>query len=841
MSHVGDAGHSQDDGGYSELLELEDDRDEYLPLEQLKPAHLQQLQQLQQLQPQHNVYYELTTTATNVEATSSVANESSCSAHTSMYLGGPRTGGGCGSGLDDDLDGLGPGPGPSLGALGQCGPHQAGMDHVMDHAMELPPQVDSTRNLSKKRKGSYHDGSDFDDDTEDGKSCRTDDKKQNHSEIEKRRRDKMNTYITELSAMVPMCHAMSRKLDKLTVLRMAVQHLKTIRGAVHSYTEGHYKPAFLSDQELKHLILQTAEGFLFVVGCDRGRILFVSESVSQVLNFSQGDLLGQSWFDILHPKDVAKVKEQLSASDLSPRERLIDAKTMLPVRTDMPAVGSRLCPGARRSFFCRMKRKLPTHVKEEADTTSCSRRKKPHSAERKYSVIQCTGYLKSWAPEKMGLEESELVEGEGGAGAGGACLSCLVAVGRLQPILSPPPRPRPGRRPPNTRPLQFTSRHAMDGKFLFVDQRATLALGFLPQELLGTSMYEYYHPEDVPHLAESHKAALNATDVVTTKVYWFRSKEGSYISIQSEWKAFKNPWTKDVEYLIAKNSVIMTDGRHMDMTASRHKLSGTSRFQAGYDLFSQPGVRDVNLQRDIQRIISSHVEASKIGRKIADDALDSQRLRGNGDSSSNSTPSPAHQECSPAESKQSPSMASDTGRPPGSGPGPGSGQDPLASPQHEAKDIKTLQSPLPLPASPASQVSPSLPAGSNGSTSGQDATTETAMRHDVRHDVRQHGVNIAHSASTVDPSAYSSIRNNVTLSSLATPDPGCVCVLGLSGLANEDDMLEMMGPVMPESPGQGASNDGNDEAAMAVIMSLLEADAGLGGPVDFSGLPWPLP
>ncbi|KTG36709.1 hypothetical protein cypCar_00025815 [Cyprinus carpio] len=534
---------------------------------------------------------------------------------------------------------------------------------------------------NRKRKGStteYHDSMDTDKDKtmgRDDQQGRIKNAREAHSQIEKRRRDKMNSFIDELASLVPTCNAMSRKLDKLTVLRMAVQHMKTLRGAANPYTEANYKPAFLSDDELKHLILRAADGFLFVVGCDRGKILFVSESVYKILNYTQNDLIGQSLFDYLHPKDIAKVKEQLSSSDTAPRERLIDAKT-------------------DRKSFC---------------------------------TIHSTGYLKSWPPTKMGLDEDNEPDNEG------CNLSCLVAIGRLHPHIIPLPMNGDIR----VKPTEYVSRHAIDGKFVFVDQRATAILAYLPQELLGTSFYEYFHQDDIGHLAECHRQVLQMREKINTNCYKFKIKDGSFITLRSRWFSFMNPWTKEVEYIVSTNTVV--SGSMLEGADPSYSQSASSPQSMDSVLTSGDGGGKRPLQTVPGIPGGTRAGAGKIGRMIAEEVMEIQRIRGSSPSSCGSSPlnitaTPPPDTCSPGGKK--------------------------------------IQN----------GGTPDLP--SAGILPGPDSIGYP----------------------------YS---NNSLMSD------------------NSHLSIDIM-----EEP--GSSSPSNDEAAMAVIMSLLEADAGLGGPVDFSDLPWPL-
>ncbi|XP_055598665.1 aryl hydrocarbon receptor nuclear translocator homolog isoform X4 [Uranotaenia lowii] len=368
--------------------------------------------------------------------------------------------------------------------------------------------------------------------------------RENHCEIERRRRNKMTAYITELSDMVPTCSALARKPDKLTILRMAVAHMKALRGTGNTNADGSYKPSFLTDQELKHLILEAADGFLFVAGCDTGRIIYVSDSVTPVLNYTQNEWYSGSLFDHIHPEDIEKVREQLSTQEPANSGRILDLKTGT-VKKEGHQSSMRLCMGSRRGFICRMRIGPMTPESMALGHLNRLRRKNslgPSPDGHNYAVMHCTGYIKNWPPTGVTIDR-----GQDDDLHNTHC--CLVAIARLQITSSTTANDLNA-----NNPNEFISRHAMCGKFTFVDQRAVGVLGYQPVDLLNKSCYDFFHPDDIAHMKENFEQVLKQKGQMFSVMYRFRAKNKEWVWMRTQAYAFLNPYTDDIEYVVCTNS-----------------------------------------------------------------------------------------------------------------------------------------------------------------------------------------------------------------------------------------------------------------------------------------------
>uniref|UniRef100_A0A4W4FZE6 Aryl hydrocarbon receptor nuclear translocator 2 n=1 Tax=Electrophorus electricus TaxID=8005 RepID=A0A4W4FZE6_ELEEL len=372
--------------------------------------------------------------------------------------------------------------------------------------------------------------------------------RENHSEIERRRRNKMTQYITELSDMVPTCSALARKPDKLTILRMAVSHMKSMRGTGNTSTDGAYKPSFLTEQELKHLILEAADGFLFVVAAETGRVIYVSDSVTPVLNHPQSEWFGSTLYEQVHPDDVDKLREQLSTSENSMTGRILDLKTGT-VKKEGQQSSMRMCMGSRRSFICRMR--CGTAPLDHISLNRLSNMRKRYrnglgpskEGEAQYSVVHCTGYIKAWPPAGMTIPEEDTEAGQ-------TSKYCLVAIGRLQVTSSPVSMDMNGL----SVPTEFLSRHNSDGIITFVDPRCINVIGYQPQDLLGKDILEFCHPEDQSHLRESFQQVVKLKGQVLSVMYRFRMKNREWMLIRTSSFTFQNPYSDEIEYIICTNT-----------------------------------------------------------------------------------------------------------------------------------------------------------------------------------------------------------------------------------------------------------------------------------------------
>ncbi|XP_010163329.1 aryl hydrocarbon receptor-like, partial [Antrostomus carolinensis] len=191
----------------------------------------------------------------------------------------------------------------------------------------------------------------------------------------KRHRDRLNQELNKLTSLLPFPEDVRTRLDKLSILRLAVGYLK-----VKSYLmaadvgdcvldqprapggNGQMDPQV--DKELfpeGELLLQALNGFVIAVTGD-GYIFYISPTVQDYLGFHQSDLIYQSVYELIHADDRAAFRHQLHRIPVSGSTQHAadgeywDSPQQGPL---LAGCGTRSSPGkpsfVERSFTCRFR------------------------------------------------------------------------------------------------------------------------------------------------------------------------------------------------------------------------------------------------------------------------------------------------------------------------------------------------------------------------------------------------------------------------------------------------------------------------------------------------------
>uniref|UniRef100_A0A8C6MKE3 Clock circadian regulator a n=1 Tax=Nothobranchius furzeri TaxID=105023 RepID=A0A8C6MKE3_NOTFU len=102
---------------------------------------------------------------------------------------------------------------------------------------------------------------------------------------------------------------------------------------------------------------------------------------------------------------------------------------------------------------------------------------------------------------------------------------------------------------------EFTSRHSLEWKFLFLDHRAPPIIGYLPFEVLGTSGYDYYHVDDLETLAKCHEHLMQYGKGKSC-YYRFLTKGQQWIWLQTHYYITYHQWNSRPEFIVCTHTVV---------------------------------------------------------------------------------------------------------------------------------------------------------------------------------------------------------------------------------------------------------------------------------------------
>ncbi|NXC13653.1 NPAS2 protein, partial [Corythaeola cristata] len=334
---------------------------------------------------------------------------------------------------------------------------------------------------------------------------------------EKKRRDQFNVLIKELSSMLP---GNTRKMDKTTVLEKVIGFLQK-HNEVSAQTEiseiqQDWKPSFLSNEEFTQLMLEALDGFIIAVTTG-GSIIYVSDSITPLLGHLPCDVLDQNLLNFLPEQEHSEIYKMLSSCML-----MTDSGSSDYLKTDNEL-----------EFYCHLLRgslnpkEFPTYeyIKFVGNFRSYSN--VPNST--------CNGFDEA-VPRAYRTSPGKQV--------------CFVATVRLATpqflkemcIVEEPLE-------------EFTSRHSLEWKFLFLDHRAPPIIGYLPFEVLGTSGYDYYHIDDLELLARCHEHLMQFGKGKSC-CYRFLTKGQQWIWLQTHYYITYHQWNSKPEFIVCTHMVV---------------------------------------------------------------------------------------------------------------------------------------------------------------------------------------------------------------------------------------------------------------------------------------------
>ncbi|XP_031670590.1 circadian locomoter output cycles protein kaput isoform X5 [Oncorhynchus kisutch] len=342
-------------------------------------------------------------------------------------------------------------------------------------------------------------------------------KRVSRNKSEKKRRDQFNVLIKELGTMLP---GITRKMDKSTILQKSIdflcKHNEISAQSESSEIRQDWKPPFLSNEEFTQLMLEALDGFFIAIMTD-GNIIYVSESVTSLLEHLPSDLQDQNLLNFLPLNEHSEVYKALSKHPSDPE-----------------SLGPEYLKTKNQLEFCCHVLRGTIDPKEPAV----------------YERVKFIGNFKS-------LNDVPNTTRNGLAGVLQRSLQpafddlvCFVATVRLakpQFIKEMCTVAEPNE--------EFTSRHSLEWKFLFLDHRAPPIIGYLPFEVLGTSGYDYYHVDDLGTLAKCHEHLMQYGKGKSC-YYRFLTKGQQWIWLQTRHYITYHQWNSRPEFIVCTHTVV---------------------------------------------------------------------------------------------------------------------------------------------------------------------------------------------------------------------------------------------------------------------------------------------